>query len=257
VNHTCCSSQKFLASAQAVNTIPPTIPSATTLDEDHTILFSYLLFPVPKRDMSGETSRGPSADIVAGSSPAPESGKLSAKELKEKKKREKAERRQQAKSDAPATPQRPPKPQPPKKEAQGKGKKGAQPTAAHDSGIVKTIYSQQSSKVLAGGKVPEAALGARDKDLPSLMKELEIEQHEKKKKPLFGVGSAHPDVHPAILTLGVQMNQFILVGSSARCLGFMLAMKRVGLLLISLIIIYHSSTHSQKLRRGSHLTTLS
>jgi len=216
--------------------------------------------------MSGEITRGPPAEAAgahqainadaqkkpreenlapsaSGSmetpSPAPESGKLSAKELKERKKRERAERRQQAKSDAPATPQRPPKPQPPKKEAQGKGKKGVQPTAAHDSGIVKTIYSQQSSKVLAGGRVPEAALRAGDKDLPGLMKELEIEQHEKKKKPLFGINNAHPDVHPAILTLGVQMNQFILVGSSARCLGFMLAMKRVGLLLISLVIIPH------------------
>ncbi|PWW79408.1 nagb/rpia/CoA transferase-like protein [Tuber magnatum] len=59
------------------------------------------------------------------------------------------------------------------------------------------------------------------------MRELEIEQHEKKKKPAFGINNAHPDVHPAILTLGVQMNQFILVGSSARCLGFMLAMKRL------------------------------
>ena len=189
------------------------------------------------------------------SSPAPESGKLSAKELKEKKKRDKAERRQQAKSDTPATPQRPPKPQPPKKEAQGKGKKGAQPTAAHDFGIVKTIYSQQSSKVLAGGKVPEAALGARDKDLPGLIKELEIEQHEKAKKPLFGINNAHPDVHPAILTLGVQMNQFILVGSSARCLGFMLAMKRVGLLLISLIIIPYYLVKLAISVQGSNLHT--
>ncbi|KAG0644100.1 hypothetical protein HOY80DRAFT_997213 [Tuber brumale] len=177
---------------------------------------------------SPQENLAPSTSGSMRTSSAPtEPGKLSAKELKEKKKREKSERRQQAKSDAPATPQRPQKPQPPKKEVQGKGKKGAQPTVAHDSGIVKTIYSQQPSKAPAGGKEQEAALGTRDKDLLGLMKELEIEQHEKKKKPVFGINNAHPDVHTAILTLGVQMNQFILVGSSARCLGFMLAMKRL------------------------------
>ncbi|RPA98101.1 nagb/rpia/CoA transferase-like protein [Choiromyces venosus 120613-1] len=180
------------------------------------------------RKKVSEKNLAPSASGSAKSpSPASEPGKLSAKELKEKKKREKAERRQQAKSDTPATPQRPQKLQPPKKEAQGKGKKGVQSTAVHDSGIVKTIYSQQPSKAPAGGREQEAIIGTRDKDLPSLMKELEIEQHEKKKKPVFGINNAHPDVHPAILTLGVQMNQFLVVGSSARCLGFMLAMKRL------------------------------
>ncbi|KAG0127073.1 hypothetical protein HOY82DRAFT_614045 [Tuber indicum] len=175
-----------------------------------------------------QENSAPSASSSMKTSSAPtEPGKLSAKELKEKRKREKADRRQQAKSNTPATPQRPQKPQPPKKEVQGKGKKGVQPTVAHDSGIVKTIYSQQPSKIPAGGREQETVLGTRDKDLLGLMKELEIEQHEKKKKPVFGINNAHPDVHPAILTLGVQMNQFILVGSSARCLGFMLAMKRL------------------------------
>jgi len=65
--------------------------------------------------------------------------------------------------------------------------------------------------------------------LVGLLKDLESERDEKKKKPVFGIDNAHPDVHPAILTLGMQINKHVIVGSSARCMGFLLAIKRVPL----------------------------
>lgn len=155
--------------------------------------------------------------------------KPSSKELKEQKKREKAERRQQAKNDSASTPQRPQKPQQQKKEPQNKGKGGRSASGGlgQESGIVKTIYSHQPSPKPSGTKDQDTKREVKDKDLVGLLKDLENEQNEKKKKVVFGLCNAHPDVHPAILTLGVQMNQFTLVGSTARCLGFMLGMKRV------------------------------
>jgi translation initiation factor eIF-2B subunit delta len=160
---------------------------------------------------------------------ADDTKKLSAKELKEKKKAEKAARREQNKaagsSGPPATPSKSPKQQ----QLQQKGsKKPAQ------DGPVTTIrlgIGAPSKAVAAAAATAAKEEPAEPKyhGLVGLLKELESEQNEKKKKPQqFGIDVAHPDVHPAILTLGMLINKREIVGSTARCLGFLLAIKRVG-----------------------------
>lgn len=42
------------------------------------------------------------------------------------------------------------------------------------------------------------------------------------------VAGASKDVHPAVLALGLQMRNYIICGSSARCVAMLLAFKRVG-----------------------------
>ena len=42
------------------------------------------------------------------------------------------------------------------------------------------------------------------------------------------VAGAGKDVHPAVLALGLQMRNYIICGSSARCVAMLLAFKRVG-----------------------------
>lgn len=44
------------------------------------------------------------------------------------------------------------------------------------------------------------------------------------------VAGAGKDVHPAVLALGLQMRNYIICGSSARCVGMLLAFKRVGMI---------------------------
>ncbi|KAL7274548.1 hypothetical protein RUND412_002546 [Rhizina undulata] len=171
----------------------------------------------------------PSAPAAESSASKP----LTAKELKEKKKAEKAARRAQTKGDV-GVPQKSQQQQAPKVDqkdsnavkgqSQQKGKKGT------PEGIVKTIYVSETppsaSKKIAKetGGVEEAP---KDLGIVGLLKDLEVEQNEKKKKAIFGIDNAHSDVHPAILSLGMQINKHILVGSAARCLGFLLAMQRV------------------------------
>lgn len=134
--------------------------------------------------------------------PAADGTKLTAKQLKEQKKAEKAARRAD--------------------------------TRAVTGGIVKTIYPTGPAPVVVE-EVEVVVERLRDNGLVGLLKDLAVEQQDKKKTTVFGIGNAHPNVHPAILTLGMQINQYVLAGSTARCLGFLLAMKRV-----CSVIFYHS-----------------
>lgn len=178
---------------------------------------------------------------VAAASSADGEKKLTPKELKEKKKAEKAARRAGTKATAGALPPAQTGPKPKDAPAASKGgvaaakggsKASAQQPAAGSGGIVKTIYvttggaGSQPAKTVAK-EVEVVVEPAKDRGLVGLLKDLSVEQNEKKKGPVFGLGHAHVDVHPAILTLGMQINQYVLAGSSARCMGFLLAMKRV------------------------------
>lgn len=178
--------------------------------------------PAAPADPSAPSPAAATAPATTTPAAPTEEKKLSPKELKEQKKAEKAARRAESKTTAP--PQRgPPKPQQPKKQ---QGKKGAE-------GVVKTIYvtgnEKPSSKIQAVVKetIEIPAETARDRGLVGLLRDLEHDQTGKKKYPVFGIHNAHPDVHAAILTLGMQINKKVLTGSSARCLGFLLAIKRV------------------------------
>ncbi|KAI5807127.1 hypothetical protein EDC01DRAFT_638252 [Geopyxis carbonaria] len=155
---------------------------------------------------------------------------LTAKELKEKKKAEKAARRVQNKAEVPQAQQKPqnkPQQKPTKAEKQQQQKTHKKNASRS---IVETVYVDQSGKqvkeVTKEG-VEVVTLPAKDMGLVGLLHELELEQNEKKKKPIFGIDNAHVDVHPAILTLGMQINQRTISGSSARCMGFLLAIKRL------------------------------
>jgi hypothetical protein len=180
----------------------------------------------PKTDKNGDAKSKP--DALAS---APGEAKLSGKELKEKKKAEKAARRLQTKAAAP--------PAAAQKQQLKTPTKGGKKGAAQD-GPVSTIRlgaEKPGAKVTAPSKEVEPAVvveTARDRGLVGLLKDLELEQSEKKKKPVFGIDSAHPEVHPAILTLGMQINKRIVAGSTARCMGFLLAIKRVGNLSLEL-----------------------
>lgn len=155
---------------------------------------------------------------------AADSSKLTTKQLKEQKKAEKAARRADTKAATGAPPPQQTGPQRSEKHTSSPAHVTA--SAIVGGGIVKTIYPTNPATVVA--KEVEAVVApARDNGLVGLLRDLAVDQQDKKKAAVFGIGNAHPDVHPAILTLGMQINQYVLAGSTARCLGFLLAMKRV------------------------------
>jgi len=155
--------------------------------------------------------------------------KLSPKELKEGKKAEKAAKRAQNKEAGSSG-------------GAGAGEKGKEAAAAaakggkkQSEGPVSTIRigssTPKAKQAAIAAKEAEAAAkeaeAVREHGLVGLLRDMEVEQNGKKKKQVFGIDNAHPDVHPAIITLGMQINKNVIVGSSARCMGFLLAIKRV------------------------------
>lgn len=72
-------------------------------------------------------------------------------------------------------------------------------------------------------------------------------QKENKHVALFGhlygnprrttIGGAGKDVHPAVLALGLQMSNYVICGSNARCVATLLVFKRVGFFLERLCLM--------------------
>lgn len=48
----------------------------------------------------------------------------------------------------------------------------------------------------------------------------------KRRSTIAGAGK---EIHPAILALGLQLSEYVICGSSARCVAMLLAFKRVSL----------------------------
>lgn len=176
--------------------------------------------PNPAKDAKPAKGAKPAKDAKA-----TDSSKLTAKQLKEQKKAEKAARRADTKAATGAPPPQQTGPQRSEKHSSPPAHVPA--SAIVGGGIVKTIYPTNPATVVAK-EVEVVVAPARDNGLVGLLRDLAVDQQDKKKAAaVFGIGNAHPDVHPAILTLGMQINQYVLAGSTARCLGFLLAMKRV------------------------------
>lgn len=146
------------------------------------------------------------------------------KALKELRRQERAARRQERKvaSSIPAaTYQKGPL------QAEHQGK-------TEDGGNIKTIalhefnQGEDADDHLVIENIVEVPAPEEEYGLFRQLKELEAKQVEKQKAPVPGIENAHPDIHPAILTLGVQINQRLISGATARCVGFLLAIKRVS-----------------------------
>lgn len=158
---------------------------------------------------------------------APEDRKLSGKEMKEKAKAEKAARR-------------------------AKEKAGQQGQPVVDLGPNKQ-GEKTPRKPSTAGAVPPTSEGLHKRTGSSSMnirKGLPLrpaqhaqpiaEEPEKENKNvalfdhLYGnprrttIAGASKDVHPAVLALGLQMRNYVICGSSARCVAMMLAFKRVS-----------------------------
>ena len=155
-----------------------------------------------------------------------EGEKLSNAELKKRKKAEKAAKRAQEKP-------------------------SDQPQSVQGQGAAKVTQAQQSKKKAeAQGRPQPQGPKAQEKKQVAPQTSLPVRQahtsekgkaertaKEAKRVALFGhlygqshrttLAGASKDVHPAVLALGLQMSNYVVCGSSARCIATLLAFKRV------------------------------
>ena len=149
-------------------------------------------------------------------------GRLSGKEMKEKAKAEKAARR-------------------------AKEKQGQQGQSVADLGSIKQVEQKLQKAVAGGAASSSSAPKVQDKgntqklplrppqsQAPPVAREPEKENKNVALfEHLYGpprrttIAGAGKDVHPAILALGLQMRNYEICGSSARCVATLLAFKRV------------------------------
>ena len=185
---------------------------------------------------------------------ASKDGKLSGKELKEKAKAEKAARRAQQKGGQPGQQGQPIVDLGPDKQG---NKASRRPSAAGAVPIPKIQHKRTGSASGGAQKpIPFRPAQAHATPIP------EEPKKENKNVALFDhlygnprrttVAGASKDVHPAVLALGLQMRNYVICGSSARCVATMLAFKRVSVLLHlidALLIPSRLSKHTSPPRR--------
>ena len=174
-----------------------------------------------KRPQDNSKSKDPSKD-----------GKPSGAEAKKKAKEEKAAKRAREKQN---------QQQPPAEAPGGSGagtanhasKKGITPPGAETSPVPKHQH-KRSGSIAASAQKPLTLRPADPVATPALPES----KKESKKVALFGhlygtprrttIAGAAKDVHPAVLALGLQMSNYIICGSSARCVATLLVFKRVS-----------------------------
>ncbi|KAK0507796.1 hypothetical protein JMJ35_009685 [Cladonia borealis] len=154
-------------------------------------------------------------------------GKPSGKELKEKSKAEKVARRAQQKQAQQGQPVVDLGP-----EKQGDKDARKQSLAGPDSNFPKTQHKRTGSTSTGGQKPmpfrPAQAHAPPIKEEPKKEnKNVALFDHLYGNPRRSTVAGASRDVHPAVLALGLQIRNYVICGSSARCVATLLAFKRV------------------------------
>lgn len=182
---------------------------------------------LPKEN--GKPKTGNNAQQKGKPDEASKEGKLSGKELKEKAKAEKAARRAKEKGQ---------QGQPvidlgTNKLGDQKVRRPSAPGAA--ASPMKGQHKRSGSTSLNTQKLPLRAAPSQNAPIAEELKK------ESKNVTLFDhlygpprrttMAGAGKDVHPAVLALGLQMRNYVICGSSARCVATLLAFKRVSVLL--------------------------
>jgi translation initiation factor eIF-2B subunit delta len=155
------------------------------------------------------------------STPATEEKKLSGAELKKQQKAEKAAKRAKAKAESGASRPPPAAPKAPKKDQQQ---------------VPKGASAKGGAITTAAASKPQSTLPSRTRRLsttappikPAPVKQVSLFGHLYGHPRRYGIEGATKEVHPAILALGLQMSNYEVCGSTARCVAMLLAFKSVG-----------------------------
>jgi translation initiation factor eIF-2B subunit delta len=162
--------------------------------------------------------------------PAPsEEKKLSGKELKALKVAEKAARRAQKKDDIPPPAAGPSASKPAKKGPQQQTPKGGSGPAKSTSGIAKAGAGTQSTIPVRGRRPSTSAPAGKPVVVAPKpkVKQVGLFGHLYGQPRRYGIEGASKEVHPSVLALGLQMSNYEICGSTARCVAMLLAFKSV------------------------------
>ena len=160
----------------------------------------------------------------------PKDGKPSGKELKQKAKAEKAARRAKDKQSQQTQPGKAPVASKKGEAAKETMRESAAPGTAQNAS--KTQDRRTGSMSASGQKAMPIRLG----DHHATPDTVEPKKEDKRValfEHLYGsprrssIVGAGKDVHPAVLALGLQMRNYVICGSSARCVATLLVFKRV------------------------------
>lgn len=155
--------------------------------------------------------------------------KLSGAELKRLKKLEKQAERAAAKAAAGAPPEQPPT----LARRQSAGKEQLNSPKTVDMGK----HHKRTGSEAPGKSLPIRPAGTQPGAKEAAAEARKKQQFEEKKVSIFGhlygqprrtsMAGAGKEVHPAVLALGLQLRDYVICGSNARCVAMLLCFKRV------------------------------
>lgn len=189
-------------------------------------------------DANGTKETAKIADVA-------QSGKISGVELKKRAKAEKAARRAQEKQEKQAPPPAELAASAVKKPDVGKEatKKGTVVAGPITPGL-----KAQHKRTGSTNNMQQRLMVLRPAQ-PQLAPPAPQPKKESRKVALFGhlygqprrttIAGAGKDVHPAVLALGLQMSNYVICGSNARCVATLLAFKRVSTSFVPIYAIAH------------------
>lgn len=188
-----------------------------------------------KSKMQGQTMEASGTKEAAKVADVAQSEKISGAELKKRAKAEKAARRAQEKQGTQAPPPLEPVASAAKKPDVGKeaAKKGIAVAGPTTPGGLKAQHKRTGST----NNMHQRPMLSRPAQSPAVPPTPQPKK-ESKKVALFGhlygqprrttIAGAGKDVHPTVLALGLQMSNYVICGSNARCVATLLAFKRVS-----------------------------
>ena len=190
-----------------------------------------------RKALKAKQKNGPTASAHV--QDAEKAEKISGAELKKKAKAEKAARRVQEKQG---------KQQPPPTDAKGSKKLETGPESARKGSVAPVPATPTAKgphnhhKTASFSKPLTLRQGSTQAPAPPVQA-----KKDTKKVALFGhlygqprritIAAAGKDVHPAVLALGLQTSNYVICGSSARCVAMLLVFKRVLSLLSTTVTI--------------------
>lgn len=192
-----------------------------------------------KKEANGTKEAANVADVA-------QNEKVSGAELKKRAKAEKAARRAQEKQEKGAPPPAEAAAAVAKKPDMGKeaAKKGN--AVADPATLGSKVQHKRTGSTNTMHQRPMVSRPAQSQVAPPPSQR----KKESKKVALFGhlygqprrttIAGAGKDVHPAVLALGLQMSNYVICGSNARCVATLLVFKRVSISFLSNLRLAHS-----------------
>lgn len=191
---------------------------------------------IPTMDGASDSARQANgAPQPAPKAAPPEEKKLSGKELKAQKQAEKAARRAEKQTIPPPAAAGSSAPAPGQKGSQKQSSKGAPTSGKAPAGMGPNQTATLAVRNRRGSTSAPAVKPVVAAPPKPKAKQVGLFGHLYGHPRRYGTEGASKDVHPSVLALGLQMSNYEVCGSTARCVAMLLVFKSVGQLMDMLV----------------------